>query len=70
LDGSTVDVCTAYNQYTIRASKTKLLATRVFPPSHPDIPLVALPVTAVFGEKFGGEPLTAVFTYLIKKFLN
>ena len=70
LDGSTVDVHTAYNQYTIRASKSKLLATRVFSPSHPDIPLVALPVTGVFGEKFGGEPLTAVFTYLIKKTLN
>ena len=47
LDGSTVDVRTAYNQYTIRASKSKLLATRVFSPSNPDIPLVAFPVTGV-----------------------
>jgi hypothetical protein len=70
LDGSTVDVRTAYNQYTIRASKSKLLATRIYSPSKPGIPLVALPVTGVFGEKFGGEPLTAVFTYMINKILN
>jgi hypothetical protein len=70
LDGSTVDVRTAYNQYTIRASKSKLLATRIFSPSQPGIPLVALPVTGVFGEKYGGEPLTAVFTYMINKILN
>ena len=70
LDGSTVDIRTAYNQYTIRASKSKLLATRFISPSQPDVPLIAFPVTGVFGEKFGGEPLTAVITYLINKILN
>jgi hypothetical protein len=70
LDGSTVDIRTAYNQYTISASKSKLLVTRFVSPNQPDIPLVAFPVTGVFGEKFGGEPLTAVFTYAINKILN
>ena len=58
LDGSTVDIRTAYNQYTIRASKSKLLATRFISPSQPDVPLIAFPVTGVFGEKFGGGPKT------------
>ena len=70
LDGSTVDIRTAYNQYTIRASKSKLLATRFVSPSQPNVSLIAFPVTGVFGEKFGGEPLTAVITYMINKILN
>ena len=55
LDGATVDVRTAYNQYTVLPSEAKLLATFFTTSSRPDEQLVAIPVTGVFGERFRGK---------------